>query len=124
MTIPRAPKGLKTAGRRLWTSVLTDYWMDSESHKLALLEQACRVSDRIAELQEAMDGLPLTVPGPGRQIQIHPILDQIRHQQGLFVSLIRSLGLPDGDEDEQEAERRERRSQQARNAANTRWKNR
>src|SRR5262245_46378719 len=33
--------------------------MDGESHKLAILEQACKVTDRIAELEAAMDGQPL-----------------------------------------------------------------
>jgi hypothetical protein len=48
-SIPKVPTGLTAPGRALWRSVLTDYWMDGESHKLAILEQACKVTDRIAE---------------------------------------------------------------------------
>ena len=39
-SIPKAPTGLTAPGRALWRSVLTHYWMDGESHKLAILEQA------------------------------------------------------------------------------------
>jgi hypothetical protein len=120
LSIPKAPKGLGPAGRALWRSVLADYWMDGESHKLATLEEACKVKDRIVELEAAMDGQPLTVLGSARQLTIHPLIAEVRSQRGLLASLLKALALPDGEEeDEQQAALS--RSQQARKAANARW---
>lgn len=118
MSIPKAPKGLGSAGNALWRSVLTDYWMDGESHKLSILEEACRVKDRISELEAAMAGEPLTVLGSARQLTIHPLIAEVRSQRGLLAGLVKSLQLPDGEEDEAAALSR---SQQARKAANARW---
>ncbi len=120
--IPKAPKGLGQAGRELWTSVLRDYWMDGESHKLAILEQAAKVCDRIAEQEAAMQGEPLTVKGSKFQPVIHPLVAEARSQRGLLASLLKSLQLPDGDDDEaQREEAKKTRSDRARHAANCRW---
>jgi hypothetical protein len=120
VSIPKAPKGLGPAGRALWASVLADYWMDGESHKLAILEQACKVTDRVTELESAMEGEPLTVLGSARQLTIHPLIAEVRAQRGLLASLLKSLQLPDGDE-EDEHQAALTRSQRARHAANARW---
>ena len=61
MSIPVHPPGLGPDGRALWTAILTRYWMDDEAHKLSTLANACKVSDRIAELEAGMAGQPLTV---------------------------------------------------------------
>lgn len=63
--------------------------MDGESHKLAILEQACKVTDRIAELDTAMDGQPFTVLGSAGQVTIHPLIAEVRSQQGLRASLLK-----------------------------------
>ena len=122
MSIPKHPDGLGPAGTALWTSILSDYWLDEEAHKLATLEHACKVTDRIAELEAAMEGQPLTVLGSARQLTIHPLIAEVRAQRGLLASLLKSLALPDGDEDDDEEARALSRSQQARKAANARWK--
>lgn len=43
MTTARAPRGLRTSGKRLWTAV-TDA-SDLEEHERLLLRQACRTAD-------------------------------------------------------------------------------
>lgn len=121
MSIPKQPKGLGAAGSAFWTNTLTRYWMDGEPHKLALLEQACRVLDQIAELDAAMVGEPLTVWGSKHQPVIHPLIAEKRVQQALFASLTKSLSLPDVEEDD-ETEAARLRSERARHAANVRWK--
>lgn len=121
---PEGPKGLGTRGRALWKSVLTDYWMDGESHKLAILEQACKVTDRIAELDTAMDGQPFTVLGSAGQVTIHPLIAEVRSPQGLLASLLKALGLPEGDDEEAEQAKAQARTNQARKAANARWNKR
>jgi hypothetical protein len=92
------------------------------SHKLAILEQACKATDRIAELDAAMDGQPLTVLGSARQLTIHPLIAEVRSQRGRLASLLKALALPDGQEDEEAEEAKALpRTQQARRAAHARW---
>ncbi|MCV7217144.1 hypothetical protein H7J51_17885 [Mycobacterium crocinum] len=121
---PPAPGGLKPAGLAFWRSIHAEFALREEPHKLALLEQACKVLDVISELEIQMDGEPLTVPGPGRQIIIHPLVDNARHQRGLFVSIVRALGLPEAVADEEAAaeaqKAAEARSARARHAAQVR----
>jgi len=123
LSIPKHPKGLGPAGKALWTSVLTRYWMDGEPHKLAILADICKVADRIAELEAGMAGQPLTVLGSARQPVIHPLIDEIRKQQAHKATLLRSLQLPEADEGE-EVDKARARSERARHAANQRWKKR
>lgn len=118
--IPTAPAGLGAPGKALWRSILTDYWMDGEGHKLAILAQACQVADRIAELDAAMARQPLTVLGSARQLTIHPLISEVRFQQGVLASLLKARTLPDG-EDTDEAEAADAHSRRARRAANARW---
>ena len=61
---------------------------------------ACKVSDRIAELEAGMAGQPLTVLGSARQLTIHPLIAEIRAQQAHKAALMRQLQLPDADEDD------------------------
>lgn len=121
MSIPKRPKGLGPAGKALWVSILARYWMDGEPHKLDTLADVCKVADRIAELEAGMAGQPLTVTGSARQLVIHPLIDEIRKQQAHKATLLRSLQLPEADEDDEMAKAKAR-SERARHAANTRWK--
>ncbi|MBA8960132.1 hypothetical protein JOJ86_003423 [Rhodococcus percolatus] len=72
--------------------------MDSEPHKIEILTQACKVTDKIAELEAAQKGQPLTVLGSARQLTIHPLIAEVRFQRGLLAQLLGKLGLPDTDE--------------------------
>ncbi|MFF4021467.1 hypothetical protein ACFYY5_01360 [Nocardia elegans] len=124
MSIPKHPAGLGPAGKRLWTTVLTDYWMDGEPHKLAILEHACKVSDRIEELESAAEGEPLTVLGSARQLTIHPLIGEVRAQRGLLTTLLKSLQLPEGEETDEEMDASQKRIARAKKAAAARWGNR
>ncbi|QSE88925.1 hypothetical protein JWS13_10055 [Rhodococcus pseudokoreensis] len=92
------PRGLGTAGQRLWRTTLDEFEMDSEPHKIEILTQACKVTDKIAELEKAQKGQPLTVLGSARQLTIHPLVAEVRFQRGLLAQLLGKLGLPDTDE--------------------------
>jgi hypothetical protein len=120
LSIPEHPPGLGPDGRALWTAILTRYWMDDEAHKLSTVADACKVSDRIAELEAGMAGQPLTVLGSARQLTIHPLIAEIRAQQAHKAALMRQLQLPDADEDDETAAAKAR-TDRARKAANTRW---
>jgi hypothetical protein len=123
---PKPPAGLESAGTAFWKSIHAEFGgLKEEPHKLAMLEQACKVLDVIAELEGQMDGEPLTVPGPGRQIVIHPLVDSARLQRVLFVGIIRALHLPEAVIDDEviaEAQKAaEARSERARHAAQVRY---
>ena len=83
-----------------------------------LLTQARRVADIIAELDDAADEAPLTVKGSQGQPVISPFIAEARVQRALQAQLLGRLGLPDNDEDEDEASRR---SRAGRTAAKARW---
>lgn len=72
--------------------------LEAEPHKVEILSHACRVTDRIAELESAQRSEPLTVLGSARQLTIHPLIAEARFQRGLLAQLLSKLGLPDTDE--------------------------
>ena len=96
--------------------------MDEEPHKLATLEHCCKVTDVIAELEAAMKGEELVVRGSRHQPVINPLVDQIRQQRALLLTLIKSLQLPESELDEDaEKQAATTRSERGRHAAAARW---
>ncbi|MDV6246875.1 hypothetical protein [Rhodococcus opacus] len=95
---PRMPRGLGSAGQKLWRTTLDEFELEAEPHKLEILTQACRVTDKIAELESAQKGQPLTVLGSARQLTIHPLIAEVRFQRGLLAQLLGKLGLPESEE--------------------------
>lgn len=95
----RKPAGLGAAGAKLWRSVVEVFDFAEEPGKVALLAQACRVADIVAELDEAADQAPLTVKGSVGQQVISPFIAEARAQRALLAQLLGRLGLPDSDEE-------------------------
>jgi hypothetical protein len=87
----RKPRGLKAAGARLWETVMDEYDLDAEPHKLEILQHACRVADVIAKLERAAENEPLIVLGSARQKTIHPLIAEVRFQRGLQAQLLARL---------------------------------
>jgi hypothetical protein len=112
-SIPSPPEGTKTAGRRLWKSVLSDF--ELEEHEQVLLVQAVRVADLCEDLQAVVDqeGPLLSVDGLPRT---HPAVIELRQQRLVLARLIVALRVPLGDEGQQHsstkhgAQRLQRRS--------------
>lgn len=94
-----APRGLKSAGRQLWDSVVTDY--DLETHEQGLLLQCCQTADIIADLQHTIDvsGVDCTP----RE------LTEIRQQRLTYARLLVAMRLPGGVEDDGRVRRPQRR---------------
>ncbi len=92
MTVPAAPGGTKTAGRRLWRGVLEAYELDE--HELAVLRQAVHVADTCEQLQRrvADDGL---LDAKGRP---HLALAELRLQRLLLARLLVALRMPVADD--------------------------
>ncbi len=114
----RKPNGLSTAGTKLWRGVTDTFDFEDEPGKVHILEQACRVADIVAELDEAADEAPLTVKGSMGQPVISPFIAEARAQRALLAQLVGRLGLPDNETDE---EGQIRRSRAASTAAKARW---
>lgn len=96
MSPPKPAPGLKAPGRRLWTSVQSEY--ELEEHETALLLEACRTVDQL----DALDGLvsregPLDESSQGRRA--HPALTEARQQRIALARLLAALRLPAGEED-------------------------
>lgn len=91
-----APRGLKAAGKKLWEVSTAEFeWAD---HELALLEEACRVRDRIVELDAAVvsDGLMLSSSQGSR---VHPAVGEARQQRLALARLLATLRIPGLEED-------------------------
>lgn len=90
------PRGLNAAGRKLWDVSTTEFeWAE---HELALLEEACRVRDRIAELDAAVksDGLMIT---SSQGTRVHPAVSEARQQRLTLARLLATLQIPSLDDD-------------------------
>ncbi|MGD7003661.1 hypothetical protein [Corynebacterium halotolerans] len=118
-TIPASPEDLGDAGLELWTRINTTFDFADEPGKLAILEQAARTVDQIEALEEAKKDAPLTAKGSMGQAVIHPFIQELRQQRGSLNSLMKSLGLPESDEET--AAKAERRSKAGKAGAAGRW---
>lgn len=92
---PSAPRGLGKHGRKLWRKVSEKYALRPD--ELRILEDAARLVDTIAALEEGMVGQPLTVLGSARQLVAHPLISEIRAHRMALAALLRQLKLPDLD---------------------------
>lgn len=87
------PRGLGTPGRRLWDAVTGEYELDTP--ELALLEEACRIRDFIADLRQKVAETGAVIDsrqGP----RMHPAAVEARQQTLALAKVIGSLGLPKG----------------------------
>ena len=90
---PPSPSGLKTAGKKLWDSVIADF--DLEEHEKITLKEACRTADRLDELDKEMESEPLTVVNSKGDETANPRIVEQRQQSMTFIRLMASLKLPD-----------------------------
>ncbi|BBY52940.1 hypothetical protein MKOR_01910 [Mycolicibacillus koreensis] len=103
---PAAPRGLKAAGRRLWRSTVERFVL--AEHELVLLREACRTADALDALQSHVDSEGVLDESPqGRRA--HPALVEIRQQRALFGRILAQLGVPTGDESDDESDEGTRR---------------
>lgn len=96
MSAPRAPKGLKPAGRRLWASVHNAF--ELAEHEAAQLGEACFIRDRIEQLRAQVDQ-DGTMIASSQGMRLHPCIAEIRAQQLALARLLATLGVPPLAED-------------------------
>ncbi|AIG78453.1 Hypothetical protein AJAP_28070 [Amycolatopsis japonica] len=95
-TKPKAPRGLKTAGRRLWADIVSEW--DLRPDELRVLGDACREADLIERLEKGLETAPLTAQGSMGQEVIHPLWSEVRQHRTTLASLLRQLKLAEVDE--------------------------
>jgi len=94
--VPRRPP-LGPPGRELWDELTAAYTFTPG--EIAILRQLCQVADVIHVLHESWAAQDdVTVIGSRGQPRVSPILTQLTEQRRLFDQLVRSLGLPDPEE--------------------------
>lgn len=91
-----APRGLKAAGKALWGKCIEDF--ELADHELALLEEACRVRDRIVELDAAVKTDGLMIPS-SQGSRLHPAVTEARQQRLTLARLLATLQIPGLEDD-------------------------
>ena len=120
---PRAPGGLSVAGRRLWKTVIADadsQDIDLDSRELMWLEDACRLTDRLDQLEAdlAASG-SFMVRGSQGQDVINPVVPEIRMHRQLRAQMLARITV--SPPEEKQSSGVFPRAVQARDAANRRW---
>lgn len=120
---PKPPRGLKTAGRRLWNDIIAKWELRPD--ELRVLAKACQLEDNVVRLQKGLEEAPLTSEGSMGQEVIHPLFQEIRQQMTSQASLLRQLKLEEAAEEaESRPEGPMSRTESAKKAANARWQKR
>ena len=121
---PRAPGGLGVAGRRLWRTVVSDadsQEIDLDSRELTWLEDACRLTDRLEEMEIVLTATgTFMVKGVAGQPVAHPLIAEIRQTRALRAQLLARITVSPPEE-KQQSSGVFPRAVQARDAANRRW---
>jgi hypothetical protein len=110
------PAGLGEAGQQLWDSVIGPYVLTPT--ELRVLEEACRTSDELVRIEEAIKELPTLISrGYNGQPRAHPLLEEARRHRMLLERLTAALALPNDDQKTGLSPR----SRHAQRAAQARW---
>lgn len=93
-----APEGLETRGRRLWAAVLELH--DLGPAEVVLLEEACRLTDRLDRLDRVLIGKAemlraVTNDEGDVRLVVDSALSEARQQANVLKQLLTSLRLPD-----------------------------
>ena len=111
MTMPR---GLKTAGKRVWKAVTEKYELGAD--ELELLLEACRTADDLDAIAKALVNATATVTGARGNVVPHPLFAEARASRLVLAKLLDQLKLPAED-----AQPESWTTRRAREAAEARW---
>lgn len=88
---PRKPAGLTGSGLTLWNKVTKDFVL--EHHELSILEQMCRTSTRIEQLDAIAEEEGLVIDSPHGK-KMHPAAVEARQVRAVFTQLAKALKFP------------------------------
>jgi hypothetical protein len=84
------PPGLLVAGQELWSAITSDRELDAASK--ALLLNACRIVDRLDQLDKEIDGRLLSFNQRGDEV-INPLISEHRQQFNTLAGIFSKMGL-------------------------------
>src|ERR1700739_2349724 len=93
------PRALRAAGRRLWEAVTGTF--DLDPPEAALLEEACRTRDLLADLRREIARNPAVIDS-SQGVRVHPVIVEARQQRLVLAKLLAGLGLPKGLVDDED----------------------
>jgi hypothetical protein len=99
--MPKAPKGLRSAGRRFWREIHATYAFPAAPEMIMLVEDAARAADVVARLQAIVDNADTlrTTGSRGQAVGI-PELDLLKAYRAQFAALVKQLDLPGADDED------------------------
>ncbi len=117
---PKAPKDLGPEGGRVWTAVMEDVPADWEltSRELAMLRNAAKQGDLVADLQKALDDEGVVAVGAAGQRRLSQVATELRQSRIAFARLLGEIPIPD----EEDGKPVTSASQRGQKAAAARWK--
>jgi len=92
----KAPKHLKTAARRMWEEILSEFDVD-DSAGLSLLEAACSSYQRAEDARALVRKEGLTIVDRFGQVKAHPACGIERDARGQMITALRALKLAPED---------------------------
>ena len=72
------PRGLRAAGRRLWSGLLDDYVLNESA--TAVLAEAAHTVDLLADLRQEVAATPSVIDS-AQGVRVHPLIVEIRQQR-------------------------------------------
>lgn len=93
------PKGFGYHGQKLWKSIVEEFDIEAEPHKLRILMDCCKIADLISELEKAAAKTPLVVRGSAQQQVINPVISEARFQRALLMQGLARLNFEGAVED-------------------------
>ncbi|QFG14241.1 terminase small subunit [Mycobacterium phage Tourach] len=84
------PAGLMEAGETLWTSITANRELDAASRVLLL--NACRIADRLDQLDDEIGGRLLSYNQRGDEV-INPLISEHRQQYTALANILGKMGL-------------------------------
>lgn len=88
-----APRGLSAKGKRIWKDVTSKYELRVD--ELDTLEDVCRESDLIEQLEAALAGMEIISTGSMGQDVVNPLVAELRQHRATKKSLWSALKLPE-----------------------------
>lgn len=90
MSFKEVPPGLEAGGTELWESIAGERELDAASKHL--LVNACRIVDRLDNLDKEIDGRLLSFNARGDEI-INPLISEHRQQYTTLANILGKMGL-------------------------------
>jgi hypothetical protein len=100
-TVPKPPSGLRARGKKLWTELHTTGDFSGCPETQLIAEEACYLADEIERQRRLVRkaGADTRVVGYNKQPVSMPEIADLQRNQTLLLSMLKSLRMPDADDD-------------------------